>query len=104
MSEHRASPLVELTRVRLLEFLREPEAVFWVFVFPVLLAVALGVAFRSQPASAVRVAVTGRDSRTLEGYLAGTPGLLVRSLPPAEAERALVGGELDVVVSSVAPR
>ena len=34
-------PLAELTRVRVLEVLREPEAIFWVFVFPVLLALAL---------------------------------------------------------------
>ncbi len=40
-------PLVELTRTRLREFLREHEAVFWVFVFPVLLAFALGIAFRN---------------------------------------------------------
>ena len=33
-----AAMLWELTRVRLLETIREPEAVFWVFVFPVLLA------------------------------------------------------------------
>ena len=33
----RAHPLVELTRVKFLEFIREPEALFWVLVFPVLL-------------------------------------------------------------------
>ena len=38
----RPHPLVELTRARLVEFVREPEAVFWVFVFPVLLALATG--------------------------------------------------------------
>jgi len=42
-------PLVELTRARLLEFLRDPGAFFWVFVFPMLLAVALGIAFREGP-------------------------------------------------------
>ena len=30
-------------------FLREPEAVFWTFVFPILLAVGLGIAFRNRP-------------------------------------------------------
>ena len=45
----RPRPLVELTRTRLLEFVREPEAVFWVFVFPVLLALALGLALRATP-------------------------------------------------------
>ena len=41
-------PLLELTRARLLEFVREPEALFWVFAFPVLLALALGLAFRGK--------------------------------------------------------
>jgi ABC-type multidrug transport system permease subunit len=38
-------------RVRFAEFFREPEAVFWVYVFPILLATGLGIAFRSQPAA-----------------------------------------------------
>ena len=43
------SPLVELTLARVRELVREPEAVFWVFVFPILLAGILGLAFRSRP-------------------------------------------------------
>jgi len=35
-------PLFELTLARLREFTREPEAVFWVFFFPILLAFGLG--------------------------------------------------------------
>ena len=50
-------PLIELTLARFREFLREPEAVFWVFAFPVLLSCALGVAFRSQGAPDVLVGV-----------------------------------------------
>lgn len=38
-----------LILVRLREFFREPEAVFWVYVFPILLATGLGIAFRTQP-------------------------------------------------------
>ena len=43
----RDSSMAQLTLVRFREFLREPEAVFWTFVFPVLLAVGLGIAFRN---------------------------------------------------------
>jgi len=39
---------VQLTLARAREFYREPEAVFWVFGFPVVLAFALGIAFRNQ--------------------------------------------------------
>ncbi len=54
----RRGPLLELTRARWLEFLREPEAIFWVFVFPVLLAGGLGIAFRNRPTESVRVVTT----------------------------------------------
>ena len=52
-------PLVQLTLVRFREFIREPEAVFWVFVFPLLLAAGLGLAFRNTPAEVLNVAVVG---------------------------------------------
>lgn len=42
-------PLAQLVLARLREFYREPEAVFWVFGFPVLMTVGLGVAFRNKP-------------------------------------------------------
>jgi ABC-2 type transport system permease protein len=49
-------PLVQLTLVRFYEFLREPEALFWVFIFPILLAAGLGVAFRNRPAEVLKIA------------------------------------------------
>ena len=49
--------LKELTRVRVLTFLREPEAIFWVFFFPMVLAAVLGFAFRSGGVAPVSVAV-----------------------------------------------
>src|SRR5208283_364834 len=42
---------------RILELKREPEVVFWVFVFPLLLAAGLGIAFRDKPADITWVAV-----------------------------------------------
>ena len=51
------SALVELIRARLLEIVREPEALFWMFVFPVLMAVALGIAFPSRTVDTVIVGV-----------------------------------------------
>jgi ABC-2 type transport system permease protein len=56
-------PLVQLTRVRYREFFREPEAVFWVFIFPVLLAAGLGIAFRNRA-----------PERTMVGIVADRPG------------------------------
>ena len=49
-------PLVQLTLVRFREFIREPEALFWVFAFPILLAAGLGIAFRNRPAEVLKIA------------------------------------------------
>src|SRR5580765_6898690 len=56
----RFHPLVELIRARLLEVAREPEAVFWVFFFPIGMALALGFAFRDRAPEPVAVGITGR--------------------------------------------
>src|SRR5881396_3838289 len=45
---NRWQPLLQLFLARLREFYREPEVVFWVYGFPVVLAVGLGIAFRSK--------------------------------------------------------
>src|ERR1022692_2771541 len=42
---------------RILELKREPEVVFWVFVFPLLLAGGLGIAFRNKPADVASVVI-----------------------------------------------
>jgi ABC-2 type transport system permease protein len=102
MSDRRRAPapLVELTRARVLEFVREPEAVFWVFVFPVLLALALGIAFRSQPLDRVRVAVTGPTAGEVAARLAPAPALDVSELEPAAGAEALRKGRVDVLVEA----
>lgn len=48
-------PFSELLKARIREFIREPETIFWVYAFPVLLAIGLGIAFRNQPAERVLV-------------------------------------------------
>ena len=76
MPERAPNPLVELTLARLREFLREPEAVFWVFAFPVLMALALGVAFRSERTQEVVVGVRAHGGqRAVLGVLRRTPGV-----------------------------
>ncbi len=44
----RLTSLKQLTLARFREFMREPEAVFWTFVFPLLLAGGLAIAFRDK--------------------------------------------------------
>jgi ABC-2 type transport system permease protein len=92
MSDH---PLVQLTLVRFREFLREPEALFWVFGFPLLLAAGLGLAFRNTPAEMLSVGVVGADPAPFE--LA--PALNVDSFPTVEdGLRALREGKIALLV------
>ncbi len=53
----RPNPLVQLTLWRIRDFTREPEALFWVFAFPIVLAFALGLAFKNRGAQVVRIGV-----------------------------------------------
>ena len=103
MSERRRwsyHPLVQLTRVRYREFFREPEAVFWVFIFPVLLAAGLGIAFRNRAADRTAVAVVAGDgSATGQAQsLRRTDGLDVSLLSDSAAAEALRTGEVALVV------
>ena len=93
------SPLWHLTRVRVVGFLREPEAVFWVFAFPVLMALALGIAFRSSgpPRSQVGV-IDGPGAAAVRTALEASGDLEVIRLAPDAAESALRRGRVAVIV------
>jgi len=61
MSSLSESSLYQLTSTRFRLFLREPEALFWVFIFPVLLAAGLGIAFRNRPPDVLQVGATSQQ-------------------------------------------
>src|ERR1035441_7007829 len=86
--------LAQLTLVRFREFIREPEVLFWVFVFPILLAAGLGIAFRNRPPEVLKIAATTAE---LARSLAGEKLLRVEHLPQAEAEEALRVGKVALV-------
>jgi len=92
-------PLVELTLTRMREFLREKEAVFWVFVFPVLMTVALGIAFRNTVPDKTLVAIEA-DAKASEtaSLLSRSPDIAATVLSPDEAARQLRSGKVAIVV------
>lgn len=96
------SALYELTWARVVEFLRQPEAIFWVFGFPVLMAVVLGLAFRAQPQEEVPVAVVaGSDhGRLLARRLDDSPRLAARLMSEAQARRELRTGRIELMVTA----
>jgi ABC-type multidrug transport system permease subunit len=94
-----------LTLTRWRSFFREPSAVFWTFGFPVVLAIALGLAFRNRPADPVDVAVeSGSDAERLFAALKKSPDVRARLLDPAAAAQALRTGKVSVVVVASTPR
>ncbi len=98
------SPLVQLALARLRSFYREPEAVFWSFGFPILLTIALGIAFRAKPPDPVRAAVVaGPRAEAMRAALAAGSGVEVRVLGAEEAHRALRGGQVAIVVEPGPP-
>lgn len=88
LAEH---PLVQLTIVRFLETLREPEALFWIFAFPILLAAGLGIAFRNRPAEVLKIAsITPELTQSLQREKL----LAVQQLDLTAAEEALRTGKV----------
>jgi ABC-type multidrug transport system permease subunit len=71
--------------------LREPEAIFWVFIFPILLAVGLGIAFRNRPADVLQV---GATTSQLTRALAADEGLTATTMDEQAGTRALATGSI----------
>ena len=92
------SPLVELTKTRLREFVRETGAVFWVFGFPLLMAMGLGLAFRNQAEELPIVALVGAPETAGAKTLLESPRLQARRMEQQEAERALYTGKVDLLL------
>jgi ABC-type multidrug transport system permease subunit len=87
-------PLIQLTLVRFREFMREPEAVFWVFGFPIILAAGLGLAFRNRPAEVLQIAAV---TPQLAAPLHAEKLLDVRELSQPDAVAALRNGKVALV-------
>jgi len=86
---------VELTLSRIRLFFREPGAVFWTFGFPLILTVALGIAFRNRPPEPSVIALVDASSRPA---LSKDPGIRLRILDEAAARVALRTAKVDLVV------
>jgi len=92
--------LAQLTLVRYREFIREPEAVFWTFLFPVVLAIGLGIAFRNKPADTIAVGMVrgSAGADTLAARLTRAGGLkVIAYADTAAAQSALRTGDVALV-------
>ena len=89
MSKFERSSLFQLTKIRFLLILREPEAIFWIFIFPILLAVGLGIAFRNRPADVLPV---GATTSQLVAAISTDPGLKATLTDEATGRHELATG------------
>src|SRR5262245_60670597 len=93
------NPFLQLFLARLREFMREPEVVFWVFGFPILLAIGLGIAFRNKPPDKVVVGVVdGEGAAEVAAALPESKGFQVTRVPAAQAPDRLRLGKVALVV------
>jgi ABC-type multidrug transport system permease subunit len=86
-----------LTRVRL--FLREPAAIFWVYGFPILMLLSLGMAFRDNPREQIIVDLVG-DAAGIEAWkktLEADKRFEVK-VAPEQWQKRLQSGKTDLVI------
>jgi len=97
-------PILELTLSRLKEFWREPEAVFWAFIFPLLMVTALGIAFRNAGPTKVRVAVeqvsqdANSPERAIYNALVQSSDVAPELKSPEDADKSLRSGDVPLVI------
>jgi ABC-2 type transport system permease protein len=102
MRNGRWSGFLHLLAARMKELWREPEVIFWVFVFPLLLALGLGIAFRDKPAEATPVViVSGNGAENALALLQRSPDHSLIHAQIANRDTALQGfrlGKFDLVI------
>ncbi len=103
----RDHPLVQLALCRMREFSREPEAIFWVFGFPIVLAFALGLAFRNTGPGQLKIGVAsgagGAGDSAVAVALSRSPELAVTVLDTAVARQELRTGRIALLVEPGEP-
>src|SRR6476469_10540720 len=102
----RRSPMAQLTLVRFREFIREPEAVFWTFVFPILLAAGLGIAFRQRGPDKLQVGVVNSapTSAAIVQSLKKDSTLVVHTFDDSSGEHELRTGKITLLVAPTAAK
>ncbi len=92
-------PLRELLKFRVREFIREPEAVFWVYAFPLLLAIGLGIAFRNRPVERVFVDIVEHvEAREIARNLKQSPDIIATIHSKEECSDRLRFGKTALVI------
>ena len=93
-------PLLQLFIARFREFIRTPEAVFWSYVFPLVMMISLGLAFRSDSVEPVSVCVEdGAAAEQVLQVLQASPRFLVSRGTPEHCRQMLRSGKAELVLT-----
>ncbi len=98
LSGLRYHPLLQLVLSRLREFVRQPEAVFWVYIFPILMVVALGIAFQNKPVDVFSVDAVAGTSESVLSTLRSDKRVKLKTLSLDECKQRLRVGKSDLYV------
>jgi ABC-type multidrug transport system permease subunit len=96
--DRRYWPLGQLLLARLREFYREPEAIFWVYGFPILIVIALGIAFRNKPVERITVDVEEGAGAEEVVQALGEDKFAVQVHDPETCRLRLQTGKTDLVI------
>lgn len=103
-NEHRLHPMLAVTITRLREFTRQPEAIFWVYVFPLLMILVLGLAFRTQTRQQLAFdLVESSGSPQLAQWLSHEGELSWKIRSESECRQRLRTGKSQLAVKAPAP-
>lgn len=101
-TSRRYRPLLEMVKCRLREFIREPEAIFWVYGFPMLMTLALGIAFKERPVEEFFVDIQSGDGADVVAAALAKESpegkFTVKILPADECKQRLRNNESDLIV------
>jgi ABC-2 type transport system permease protein len=91
-----------LLGVRMKELFREPEVIFWIFLFPILLAFGLGIAFRNKPIEHVNIVFADQQGAAqLQQLLKSAPDserFNAQLQPPDQAANSFRLGKVDLEI------
>ncbi|MEL7497880.1 MAG: ABC transporter permease [Planctomycetota bacterium] len=95
------NPIWALTLARLREFTRQPEALFWVYFFPVLMVLVLGVAFRNKPQETIAIDVLQNDfSESVTSHLEESKTFKITVVDEQESKQRLRTGKTLLLITA----
>ena len=97
-------PIYTITLTRLKEFIRRPEAVFWVYFFPILMVLVLGIAFRNQTQEVFPVdVIEGPHAAQMKQSLVQSSQIEATIISQKDSRKRLRTGKTTLAVSATDP-